>query len=173
MKLLLSFIHKRIDSLFGFRNKFSSPPPLLEVAISDKKRTFVIKVPKREVYRVNNIIYGQEYSILENRSHSGQLTVFDVGANLRFYTLYVKLQHPDSTIFCFEPVPSTFALLQEIASFWPTAMSFPASAFSTGTPRLWATSTTPPLQKSGTVSLGSVPENAVQAGVNSALCDIM
>jgi len=112
MKLLLSLIHKRINSLFGFRNKFSSPP-LLEVAIPDTKRTFIIKVPKTEIYRVNNIIYGQEYSILENRSHYGQLTVFDVGANLGLYTLYVKLLHPDSTIFCFEPVPNTFALLQE------------------------------------------------------------
>ncbi|MFC1884280.1 FkbM family methyltransferase [Thermodesulfobacteriota bacterium] len=72
-----------------------------------------MKVPKNEAYRVDNIIHGREYAINDNRHRSRKLTVFDVGANLGLYSLYIKMLYPDSLIFCFEPVPRTFELLHE------------------------------------------------------------
>ena len=38
--------------------------------------------------------------------------VFDVGANIGLFTLFVQHQFPNTTVYTFEPIPPTFALLQ-------------------------------------------------------------
>jgi FkbM family methyltransferase len=39
------------------------------------------------------------------------MTIFDIGANLGFCSLYFKSRFPDSVIYCFEPVPVNFDYL--------------------------------------------------------------
>lgn len=39
-------------------------------------------------------------------------TVFDIGANLGWYTIKIRLRHPSTTVYSFEPIPSSYALLR-------------------------------------------------------------
>jgi natural product biosynthesis luciferase-like monooxygenase protein/FkbM family methyltransferase len=39
-------------------------------------------------------------------------TIFDVGANIGLFTLQVLQEHPDASVFAFEPMPRTFEILQ-------------------------------------------------------------
>ena len=39
-------------------------------------------------------------------------TVIDVGANVGMFAEFIRLQYPESTLHCFEPVPSTYACLE-------------------------------------------------------------
>ncbi len=41
--------------------------------------------------------------------------VFDVGANIGFFLIYLNQQLRDATVFCFEPIPDTFELLERNA----------------------------------------------------------
>ena len=38
--------------------------------------------------------------------------VFDIGANIGLFTLFIQRQFPNTNVFAFEPIPPTFALLQ-------------------------------------------------------------
>lgn len=41
--------------------------------------------------------------------------IFDVGSNIGIATLFFKFLYPDSTVYCFEPDPETFSILEKNA----------------------------------------------------------
>jgi FkbM family methyltransferase len=52
--------------------------------------------------------------------------VFDVGANIGMFALFVKHECPDANIFCFEPIPALNELLaRNLAPFGASARIFP------------------------------------------------
>ena len=93
-------------------SSYNYPSPLVAFNLQITGKSVEIKIPKNELSRVKEIFQQNEYSVLTNRGHKGKRTIIDVGANVGLFSLYMKMNYPDSQIFCFEPVPSTFELLR-------------------------------------------------------------
>ena len=55
-------------------------------------------------------------SILQKKTTSQKLVVFDVGANVGNYSLYVKEINSNTDIYAFEPHPKTFKHLEKVAA---------------------------------------------------------
>lgn len=51
-------------------------------------------------------------------------TVFDVGANVGYVALYLKVRFPNARIYCFEPDPDTFVQLKKNISQFPDMMCY-------------------------------------------------
>lgn len=76
--------------IFGFRIHYSTFPSLRHL--------------------ITEIFLQQHYSIpFETRAP----VIFDIGSNIGIATLFYKLAYPESRIFCFEPDPDTFQILQK------------------------------------------------------------
>jgi len=60
-------------------------------------------VPENEVFRVNQIFKENAYSILSRRRHQGPRVIFDVGANIGLFAIYMKCIDRSAGIHCFEP----------------------------------------------------------------------
>jgi FkbM family methyltransferase len=74
-----------------------------------------IKIPKKEIFRINAIFQEQEYHI-PNPGHVR--TIVDIGANIGLTAIYFRMLYPISRICCFEPCSSSFGMLKEnTASF--------------------------------------------------------
>jgi len=83
------------------------------INIEGKDRTYPFLIPNTEMFRPQEIIEEQCYSLLEFRSHSGPMQILDIGANLGLFSIYMKTKDPDCSIYCFEPVGSTYKILKE------------------------------------------------------------
>jgi FkbM family methyltransferase len=66
--------------------------------------------------------------IIENQHHIELIksngVVVDAGANVGVFSIFVATKHPDSTIYAFEPTPSTFAVLKENTKYYPNIKVF-------------------------------------------------
>ena len=91
---------------------FRFPSPLTQAEILTNKGRYSVTIPKQEIFRVDNIFKYQEYAVPRHWLPSDSLTVVDIGANVGLFALYVCLRYQKPTIHCFEPVPSTAALLK-------------------------------------------------------------
>jgi FkbM family methyltransferase len=91
---------------------YNFPSPLVEIDLPWNKQHRSILIPRNEVFRFRNIFIGHEYRIPQDFIPSGPVTIVDIGANIGLFTLYMRSIKCDSTIFCFEPVPDTLALLR-------------------------------------------------------------
>lgn len=61
-------------------------------------------------------ISGEEFllqEVLPKLFQKKDIVVFDVGANVGNYALHINKSNPKASIFCFEPVPTTFKLLEK------------------------------------------------------------
>lgn len=94
-------------------NKNGLQSTLTQITVTGQDQSFKIRIPKDEMFRVKEIFTDQCYSIPKYRSRSGRPTVLDVGANIGLFSIYMKMVDPQSRIFCYEPVTSTFSLLEE------------------------------------------------------------
>ncbi|MBK7862233.1 MAG: FkbM family methyltransferase [Archangiaceae bacterium] len=79
-----------------------------------------VRLGEHEVWALNatdaELLYRQ---IFENQTYAGHGigvrdgdTVFDCGANIGLFSLWLSSRHRDVKLFAFEPVPETFAALQ-------------------------------------------------------------
>jgi FkbM family methyltransferase len=89
-----------------------SPSPIVDAEIATGDRRFVVKIPENEMFRIKSIFVNNEYAILTRRRQTGGFKVFDVGANVGVFALYVHAVHPESQIYCFEPGPLAQELLE-------------------------------------------------------------
>jgi FkbM family methyltransferase len=66
--------------------------------------------------------------ILENECHAEFIkekdVVLDAGANVGIFSIFVAVKYPRSTIYAFEPTPSTFEALNENAKYYPNITVF-------------------------------------------------
>jgi len=66
--------------------------------------------------------------IVENQHHIELIkekgTVVDAGANVGVFSIFAAIRHPDSTIYAFEPTPSTFEALKENTKYYPNIKVF-------------------------------------------------
>jgi FkbM family methyltransferase len=60
----------------------------------------------------NEIMVNQEY-FQKGLSVLGAGCVIDIGANVGIFTMAVKLQAPNATLYAFEPIPDTFQVLEQ------------------------------------------------------------
>jgi FkbM family methyltransferase len=91
------------------------PSDLIEQVIEASGKTFSIKIPANETFRIESI-FGQqeEYAVdpIINSWDNGPVVV-DVGANIGLFAIYCKAKFPHSRIHCFEPCPQTQRLLKD------------------------------------------------------------
>lgn len=115
--------------MIGSAPKFFSPSPIIQVKVECKGISYVVKIPKNEIFRVKEIFQDNEYSIISRRSHSGPMTVVDIGANVGLYAIYAKLIDPNSVIHCFEPSPNSLLLLRTNLGHLPGIYVHPIGLF--------------------------------------------
>ena len=89
------------------------PSPVVQVEIQTSASSYRVRIPQREIFRVDNIFKHREYAIPNRFLPDKPLCVVDIGANVGLFALYMRITRPDSAIHCFEPVDSTVALLRE------------------------------------------------------------
>jgi hypothetical protein len=118
---------KEIGSLPNSPYKFPSPLVSFNLHINGEK--VEVKIPKNELARVKEIFQQNEYSVLAHRSKQGKRTIIDVGGNVGLFSLYMKMNYPESEIFAFEPVPSTFELLKLNTQIFTDIKLFPIALF--------------------------------------------
>jgi len=96
---------------------YTYPSRLVNVTFKSRNNDgvsgFVVRMPEGEVFRVKSIFQDQEYKLARFRGPLRPRTIVDIGANVGLFALYMKMVDPDAVIHCFEPVPSTVALLAE------------------------------------------------------------
>jgi len=51
-------------------------------------------------------------------------SVIDAGANVGIFSIFAAVNHPDATIYAFEPAPETFAALRENTKYYPNIRVF-------------------------------------------------
>ncbi len=64
----------------------------------------------------NQIVSSNQYHIELIKKNA---IVFDAGANMGIFSIFAAANHPDSTIYAFEPTPTTFSVLKENAKYYP------------------------------------------------------
>jgi FkbM family methyltransferase len=76
--------------------------------IIEAKIPVLIECPDAMRDAISYVLSGEYES-----GHDGTgLTILDIGANVGSFALWASLRWPDSTVYCFEPNPGTFAYLQ-------------------------------------------------------------
>jgi FkbM family methyltransferase len=64
------------------------------------------RIPPHEILNFNNVEYP-DFDMVLNVTHNG-MTIFDIGANVGWYTLNLAKRYPNAHIYAFEPVVKTF-----------------------------------------------------------------
>jgi FkbM family methyltransferase len=66
--------------------------------------------------------------IIKNQYHIDLIkkdaVVIDAGANMGFFSIFVAVEHPDATVYAFEPTPLTFAALKNNVKYYPNIKVF-------------------------------------------------
>ncbi|RJQ51109.1 MAG: FkbM family methyltransferase [Desulfobacteraceae bacterium] len=88
------------------------PSTIVKARIESPDRTYTIHIPRNEAYLIKEIIYDNEYAIMNARRRKGPLRVVDIGANVGLFSIYMKFRDPEAVIHCFEPSSDTFSLLE-------------------------------------------------------------
>ena len=87
-----------------------TPSEIIEVHITYQGRQVVVQLPQNEAAVVREIFERQEYALPAWYVPAEPTQVWDVGANIGLFALYMKLIYPQSVIYCYEPAPVTVAL---------------------------------------------------------------
>ncbi len=97
----------------GLTDLSTLPSKPVSVTIEGKNGRYPVMIPKAELFRIKEIFKDQGYAFPKPHRLKRPLTVFDVGANVGLFSIYVKMVDPKSTVYCFEPVSTTFGLLKK------------------------------------------------------------
>ena len=93
----------------------------VKVKLFDKP--FIVPLGKIGEFHVlmEQIVSLNQYRVGLIRSKS---SIFDAGANLGIFSIYVAVKYPDSIIYAFEPTPTTFSALKENVKYYPNIKVF-------------------------------------------------
>lgn len=109
---------KRTDQENKSKSIVSSclPSEIIEAKVnckgSGKSDPIYIKIPKREMFRLNNIFNDDEYSLPDGFRISADSVIVDIGANVGAFALYAAQWNKEATIYCFEPNAQVAPLLE-------------------------------------------------------------
>lgn len=98
------------------RNIFPSPLTKLKLIYQNQNGNSVevpFSIPKNEVFRIKDVIEEGCYSLPNFRRSNSPDIIVDIGANVGCYTMYIKMNNPNASIYCFEPVPAITELLSQ------------------------------------------------------------
>lgn len=90
----------------------SFPSEIIEAVITYRGRPVPVKVPQNEARVIRDIFELQEYALPTWYRPAAPLQIWDVGANIGLFSLYIKLIYPQSTVHCFEPVTALSPLFE-------------------------------------------------------------
>ncbi|MBI2597954.1 MAG: FkbM family methyltransferase [Candidatus Diapherotrites archaeon] len=65
-----------------------------------------------DFFVLNELFIKKEYSVLEH-DFSSPKTIIDIGAHIGSFSAYYAKKFPSAKIFCFEPMPQNFELLEK------------------------------------------------------------
>jgi FkbM family methyltransferase len=102
-----------------------APSEIIEVHISYQGRQVRVQLPRNEAAVVREIFERQEYALPAWYSPAEPMQVWDVGANVGLFALYMKLKYPQSAIHCYEPAPATVALCRANTAGQPDVHVYP------------------------------------------------
>lgn len=99
------------------------PSEIIDVKVkvneSDFSEPVYIKIPKREVFRLNNIFHKNEYRLPKGVEINEGSVIVDVGANVGAFAIYANLWNSNANIYCFEPNPQVTPLLELNTQHFP------------------------------------------------------
>ncbi len=92
-----------------------------KVKVNGSKSTepVTIKIPKREVFRLNNIFQKDEYRLPKGVQITENSVIVDVGANVGAFAIYASMWNSNANIYCFEPNPQVTPLLDLNTQHFP------------------------------------------------------
>lgn len=78
----------------------------------------IFQINNYETDYVYNEIFNEHIYLQHDISIKDNAVIFDIGANIGIFSLYIKQFYPTSQIYAFEPSPDTFAILDlNVATF--------------------------------------------------------
>lgn len=102
-------------ALNGHATENATPTEIIKVTLKDhfvENKPIGFEIPRAEVFRVKNIFSQNEYSLPKGFKVKNGGVIVDVGANVGTFALYAKQWNQKSRIYCFEPNPQVFPLLE-------------------------------------------------------------
>jgi FkbM family methyltransferase len=114
---------ERHSHLFDY-SSYLSCTNISKIAIEDNCVVFtfrdsgiVIMCPPNDhrvapVEALNFLDYEKDESWMIDRLVNDGDVIFDIGANMGYYSVLLAKKYMDATVHCFEPIPTTFALCQ-------------------------------------------------------------
>lgn len=93
-------------------NNIEYPSDIIDYEVSLKDKNVSIKIPRNEVFRIEEIFGENEYYVpgMENLKDP---VIVDVGANVGVFSLYMKLMIPSALLYCYEPAPNALSLFHK------------------------------------------------------------
>jgi FkbM family methyltransferase len=107
-----------------------APSEIIEAHITYQGRQVRVHLPQNEAAVVREIFERQEYALPAWYVPADPMQVWDVGANVGLFALYMKLIHPQSVIYCYEPAPVTVALCRANTASQPDVHVYPFGLYS-------------------------------------------
>jgi FkbM family methyltransferase len=101
------------------------PSEIIEANITYHGRQVKVQLPANETIEVKRIFEQQEYALPDWYRPAETMHIWDVGANVGLFALYMKLKYPQATVYCYEPAPATAALLQANTASQPDIHLYP------------------------------------------------
>ncbi len=94
------------------KNEIEYPSDIIDYEVSQKGKDISIKIPRNEVFRIEEIFGENEYYVPGMENLKAPIIV-DVGANVGVFSLYMKLMIPSSLLYCYEPAPNALSLFHQ------------------------------------------------------------
>jgi FkbM family methyltransferase len=119
-----------------------------------------IRAKSSDEYTFQQIFINKEYGFSYDAQPSN---IIDAGANIGLAAVYFANRFPNSRVFCLEPEPNNFKLLQKNISYYPNIKAIPAG--------LWGVSTYLRIRDEGLGNWGFIVEetDAAEPGAIKAV----
>ena len=116
---------KKCGVLFEFAEILAGNEAIERIVLMDKRVVVKLRAFPVSFYLTTEKEYGiltlalgtgqyeSEYAMKMISMMRGKKTIVDVGANLGFYSVIAGKLYPSSRIYSFEPIPQTFAMLED------------------------------------------------------------
>lgn len=112
--------NNRIDPAIDLKNL---PSEIIDAKVTvngnETLKPVIIKIPKREVFRLNNIFHKDEYRLPKGINITENSVIVDVGANVGAFAIYARMWNSNANIYCFEPNPQVIPLLELNTQHFP------------------------------------------------------
>ncbi|MDQ3536085.1 MAG: FkbM family methyltransferase [Bacteroidota bacterium] len=102
--------YKNINNWWGFWKFYYSRKPSTTSFKAKLNRGLEVEIPKDLISAFDEVFLREVYKS-ENITLNAKPVIFDIGANVGYFSLYMYASFPLAQIIAFEPVPSNFILL--------------------------------------------------------------